>query len=226
MVAILLFLFALTTFGQLTEQQRQEMMQQVMQQQRQEMQQKQNEAWQKQIETHQRLATQEHQLSEGNIKVLDYPQSLAELLKKFEGRVVYIDFMASWCRPCIAELIEFKEIQPYFEENDIAKLYITLDNRRDDINRALTIIQNVSLGGYFTSINPMKELDTTSSFSKDIMDLFFTGANGKIAISIPRYVIVNRKGEIVEKNAARPSNPISLKKQLEKYLLSDNEVEK
>lgn len=41
---------------------------------------------------------------------------------------------------------------------------------------------------------------------------------GNPDISIPKYPIVNKKGEIVERRAKRPSNPVSLKKQLEKYL--------
>jgi len=35
--------------------------------------------------------TNDHKYS--SLENLDYPQSLTELLKKFEGRVVYIDFM-------------------------------------------------------------------------------------------------------------------------------------
>ena len=41
-------------------------------------------------------------------------QSFAELLKKFEGRVVYIDFMGSHCKPCIDELKEVKKLESYF----------------------------------------------------------------------------------------------------------------
>jgi hypothetical protein len=55
------------------------------------------------------------------------------------------------------------------------------------------------------------------SFEDDIIDLF-KDENGNEQFFIPKYVIVNKKGEIVEKVAARPSNPIALKGQLEKYL--------
>jgi hypothetical protein len=48
--------------------------------------------------------------------------------------------------------------------------------------------------------------------------LFLQDENGNINISLPHYAIVNRKGEIVEKRAERPSNFSLLKQQLEKYL--------
>lgn len=42
--------------------------------------------------------------------------------------------------------------------------------------------------------------------------------NGNPDISIPKYAIVNKKGEIVIQRAEKPSNFASLKKQLEIYL--------
>jgi thiol-disulfide isomerase/thioredoxin len=150
------------------------------------------------------------------LEVLGFPQSIAKLLKKFEGRVVYIDLMASWCKPCIEEFKEVKKLESYFEENNIVNLFITLD-MKVNVENAFEMIQNDSLSGYFVSIPPKSELNPMS-FQQDLLDLFFKDANGKINISIPRYAIVNRKGKFVEKNAVRPSNPVELKKQLEKYL--------
>ena len=157
------------------------------------------------------------------LEVLDYPQSLAELLKKFEGRVVYIDLMASWCTPCIMEFREAKKLQSYFEENNIVKLFVTVDRDKATIDKAFEIIQNESLSGYFVSMRPLKESNTIpgsevgSSFHNEIEELFYKNDFG--GYSIPKYGIVDRNGEIVEKRAARPSNPVSLKEQLEKYLL-------
>ncbi|HMR20261.1 MAG TPA: redoxin family protein [Sphingobacterium sp.] len=150
------------------------------------------------------------------LQKLDYPSSLAELLKQFEGKVVYIDVMASWCKPCIAELKETKKLQPYFEENHIVKLFLTIDNK-DDIHKAFSIIQKDSLHGYFIASQPQQDMGA-SSFRQDIETLFLMDEEGNLDISIPRYAIVNKKGEIVKKRAARPSNPVSLKKQLESYL--------
>lgn len=150
-----------------------------------------------------------------SLKALDYPQSLTGLLKQFEGRVVYVDLMASWCKPCLMELKESKKNRSFFDKNNIVKLFITIDNK-EDIGKAYSIIQKDSLNGYFISYHSVTELKN-SSFPKDIETLFLTDENGNLEISIPKYAIVNKQGEIVEKRAERPSNFLSLKKQLEKY---------
>jgi thiol-disulfide isomerase/thioredoxin len=151
------------------------------------------------------------------LEILDCPQSFAELLKKFEGRVVYIDLMASWCKPCIEEFKEAKKFKSYFEESNIVKLFISIDNK-ETVETAFKVIQNDSLSGYFVSWHPKNELDA-NGFQQDIIDTFFKFEDGEVIIAIPRYAIVNRKGEIVEKRGvARPSNPVALKEQLEKYL--------
>ena len=150
------------------------------------------------------------------LEVLDYPNSIAKLLKKFNGRVVYIDLMASWCKPCIEELKEAKKLESYFEENNIVNLFITIDMQQN-VENAYQMVQNESLSGYFVSIPPINEFNPVS-FRQDILDLFFKNENGTMSISLPRYAIVNKKGKFVEKNATRPSNSVVLKKQLEKYL--------
>lgn len=38
---------------------------------------------------------------------------------------------------------------------------------------------------------------------------------------MPRYLIINKKGELVEANAKRPSDTDSLYRQLDKYLVMD-----
>lgn len=159
--------------------------------------------------------TNDHKYS--SLENLDYPQSFTELLKKFEGRVVYIDLMASWCKPCMMELKESKKHQSYFEDKNIVRLYVTIDNK-EDVAKAFSMIQKDSLNGYFVSYHPTEDLNASSTFSKDIELLFLKDENGNLNISIPKYAIVNKKGEIVEKRAERPSDFVSLKKQLEKYL--------
>lgn len=152
-----------------------------------------------------------------NLEILDHPQSLEKLLNKFEGRVVYIDLMASWCVPCIAELKESKKLEPYFAENNIVKLYITIDSK-EEIEKAIKMIQRETLSGYFASYHPKTEMIKKNNFGREIQTLFLTDEKGNMDISIPKYAIVNKKGEIVVKRAEKPSNADLLKKQLEEYL--------
>lgn len=151
-----------------------------------------------------------------SLKVLDYPSSLAELLKNVEGKLVYIDLMASWCKPCIMELKASQQLQPYFEANGIVELFISIDNQ-EDIGKAISMIQKNALRGYFVSYHSPHVSNVNSTFAGEIESLFLKDENGNYSISIPKYAIVNKKGEIVERRAERPSNATALKKQLEKY---------
>lgn len=161
---------------------------------------------------------QETRETETNTVVeMDYPASFADLMKNFEGKVVYIDILASWCVPCIAELKESKKLEPFFEENGIVKLFLTIDNR-DDIHKALAIVRNESLNGYFVSFHYPGTPKPESTFANDVEDMFLTFKDGRPDITIPRYSIINKVGKLVVRDAQRPSSAEKLKKQLKKYL--------
>ncbi len=153
-------------------------------------------------------------INNSQLIILNNPISFDNLIKQFDGKVIYLDLMASWCKPCISELKESKKMESYFKENNIVRLYISLDNA-EDIKKSIQILKNDTISGYFTSFHSTEESD--SIFSKDIVSLFLTDENGNLSISIPQYAIINRKGEIVVKKAERPSNAAALTKQLDEY---------
>ncbi|WP_342455478.1 TlpA disulfide reductase family protein, partial [Bacteroides caccae] len=35
---------------------------------------------------------------------------MKDVLQKYEGKAVYIDFWASWCMPCLKEIPKMKEV--------------------------------------------------------------------------------------------------------------------
>jgi len=148
------------------------------------------------------------------LKILPYPPSFSDLVKQFEGKVIYIDVLASWCKPCIAELQKSKELEDYFKKNDIIKLYITIDNI-NDIQKCVEMLKRESIMGYLATYHAT---DTKySPFTKEIENLFLYDKN-KQFIGIPRYAIVDKKGKLVIDNAARPSATDEIKKQLETVL--------
>lgn len=51
--------------------------------------------------------------------VLDYPNSLENLLGKFKGKVVYVDVLASWCKPCIEQFAHTKKMDDFFKKNNV-----------------------------------------------------------------------------------------------------------
>ena len=60
------------------------------------------------------IITAQEQSVQSNIKCLNYPSSFELLLRHFKGKIVYIDVMASWCKPCLAELKEYEKTDDFF----------------------------------------------------------------------------------------------------------------
>lgn len=162
--------------------------------------------------THQLLAQQQNSA----IKILDYPASFNELLQPFNGKVVYIDVMASWCKPCLEELPASKELDNFFEDNNIIRLFITIDAPAD-FSKCKTLLDRFNLLGYLATYHP-KEPKTNNSFAREFENIFLKDESGNYNISIPRYAIVDKNGNIVIKRAERPSNPDALKKQLQEVI--------
>ena len=77
------------------------------------------------------IITAQEQSVQSNIKCLNYPSSFELLLRHFKGKIVYIDVMASWCKPCLAELKEYEKTDDFFKKNDIVRLFISIDEPKD-----------------------------------------------------------------------------------------------
>ncbi len=121
-------------------------------------------------------------------------------LSDFKGKVVYLDVWASWCRPCLEEIPSAKELHEQFKgDSSIAFVNISVD--RDSVRwrtkvteKQMTGIQLLSLGGVQSDI--MKNYEITG---------------------IPRFIIIDKEGIIVDYNAKRPSEK-ALAKSLAKLL--------
>lgn len=61
-----------------------------------------------------------------------------ELLSKYRGKYVLLDFWASWCAPCIKELPYLKELHKEFGQSDkFALISFSLDNKEKDWKKAI-----------------------------------------------------------------------------------------
>jgi len=110
-------------------------------------------------------------------------------LKDFAGKVVYMDFWASWCSPCRYEMKNGSpKLHEKFKDNkDVVFLYISIDSKADAWKKAIAEdniqgIHLLSLGGH--------ESPVAKAFN----------ING-----IPHYVIIGKDGKIFDNNAPRPS---------------------
>lgn len=143
---------------------------------------------------------------------LGNPESFDTLLKEnFVGKTVYIDVMASWCKPCLTELPASKELDNYLSENNIVRLFVTIDNF-EDIDNCIKLLDKYNLSGYLVTYH-QQEKKPQNKFAKEVETLFMRDEEGNFSLSIPKYAIADDQGNIVIKKAERPSNPDSLKKQ-------------
>ena len=122
------------------------------------------------------------------------------VIDQYKGKVLYLDFWASWCGPCCAEMPYSLELQEYFAGKDVAFVYISSDRGAEEWIRMIKILQIT--GDHYRANKTVK---------KEYNELF----NVRY---IPRYVIYDRAGNIVDSTALRPSDPIT-KTEIEKLLL-------
>jgi thiol-disulfide isomerase/thioredoxin len=58
-------------------------------------------------------------------------------LNGFRGRVVYLDFWASWCAPCRQSFPWMQQMQDAYRERGLAVIAVDVDRKRQDAERFL-----------------------------------------------------------------------------------------
>jgi thiol-disulfide isomerase/thioredoxin len=124
----------------------------------------------------------------------------AELIKPYKGKVVYIDFWAPWCGPCMGEMPASKELQKELTGKEVVFLYIAVRCTKQSWENT---IKEKKLEGehYFANENEGKLL------------------SGKFNIAgIPHYVLIDKEGEAKDDDALRPSDKTKLLKRINELL--------
>ncbi len=144
-----------------------------------------------------------------NGKLKDLNESIIEV-ESFEGKLLIIDFWATWCAPCLTEAPIFKKMAEKFKNSNAEFISISVDQEFAHW-KSYVLENNWNGKNYWFG---MQEDEPFFSFlySKSRMD-----NNEMILIGLPKYVIISPKGEIISNSDLRPSKPefeIEIKKHL------------
>jgi len=111
-------------------------------------------------------------------------------LDDLKGKFVYVDVWATWCGPCKAEIPFLKEVEAKYHNKNIEFVSISVDVEKD-YEKWKTMVKEEDLKG----IQLFSDKDWKSDF-----------VTGYLIKGIPRFILIDPKGNIISSNAPRPSS--------------------
>jgi len=110
-----------------------------------------------------------------------------QVLDKHQRKVIYIDIWATWCGPCLVEIPFSLKLQNEFKGKEVAFVYLCVKSKKSKWESTIS------------DYNVKGDLYLLSDSQYDVL-------SEKFQISgIPRYILINKDGVVVDKNAQRPS---------------------
>jgi thiol-disulfide isomerase/thioredoxin len=107
-------------------------------------------------------------------------------LSDFAGKVVYLDFWASWCGPCLQQIPMARELKKRMEGQDVVFLYVSLDEKEEDWKNK---VKEENLQGIHLN---------APGFKQEVAKLYNVSG-------VPTFFIIGRDGLIFDNRAPRPS---------------------
>jgi thiol-disulfide isomerase/thioredoxin len=134
-----------------------------------------------------------------NVPKSEADSVFSKIVAKYAGKVVYIDFWATWCGPCRAEMPNSKKLRTELAGRDVVFVYLGVQSE-EKLWKSLIAEMGID-GEHFL-------LDNKG----------FGAMSEKFQISgIPHYVLVDKKGRVADDNAKRPGDG-QLKLDIEKLM--------
>lgn len=108
-------------------------------------------------------------------------------LSDFRDKVVYLDFWASWCGPCMREVPHAKELKKRFEgEENLVFLYVSVDEDEQAWRRT---VEQHNIQGVHLNVPGMRH-EIAQSYNVQ---------------GVPSFFIIDKDGVIHNNNPSRPS---------------------
>ncbi|MFV0565893.1 MAG: thioredoxin-like domain-containing protein [Flavobacteriaceae bacterium] len=123
-----------------------------------------------------------------------------EIISKYKGKVVFVDFWATWCGPCLSGIKRMKLLKEELKGKDIVFVYIS--NPTSPETAYKNMIPNIKGEHYKVSEDEWNYLCEKFNIA-----------------GIPHYLLIDKQGNIVARNTPQLWSPESLTPLLNKYLV-------
>ena len=112
-------------------------------------------------------------------------------LDDLQGKYLYVDVWATWCGPCLREIPSLKTLENDFHGAPIEFVSISIDVDKD-FEKWQQMVADKELKGVQLFADKNWKSDFVQAYAID---------------GIPRFILIDPKGNIVDPNAPRPSDP-------------------
>jgi thiol-disulfide isomerase/thioredoxin len=129
-------------------------------------------------------------------------------LKDFQGKLIYLSFWATWCSSCIKTLPEKNAIIRKYENKKIEFINISFDSEKDKWEK---LIEDYNILGL--------NLICKGNWEDVLKTNYYIQG-------IPKYVLINKNGEIIDSDAPSPGNETELTSLIDNYLDLEKDNEK
>ena len=122
-------------------------------------------------------------------------------LENLKGKLLYIDIWATWCGPCIKEMPYLKKLVAEYIGKEIEFVGISIDSENDYDKWRKMVVE--------------KDIGGIQLYNREGLDSQFMKA---FSVSIiPRFMMIDAKGNIITGNAPRPSSS-NVREYINRYL--------
>jgi len=127
-------------------------------------------------------------------------ESLEMILKKHLGKLIVIDFWATWCVPCREEIPHLQKLIQNYQGNKIVFLSVSIE-REIQRWKKYVIANNIEISNHYLLLD-----QKNSTFLKEYGITY-----------IPRYMIIDKEGKVISPETPYPSD-LKLKELIDKNL--------